>query len=241
MEIPDFDRIRFVTRHFHDLQGLRHWVPVGLVTLSVAGFASASRPLALLGAVTLLGALLLLLGAGRYYRNTFGTVDPQPVQPVAQVASVSIYRPAGPTPRLASFPPVIPRTPRTVLLLGMAPALFILFQLLLGPPWVRLQSGALLWSPILMSWPPLSIFFAQMISILSGSFFLGFWFLRECRLSQSYHLGLGALLLALPAFGATSLGLILLLCASSLVVAGLLDHWQLVRALGQTNSQEKES
>ncbi len=36
------DRIRFVTWHFNDLQGLRYWVPLGLITLSLGGGRSIS-------------------------------------------------------------------------------------------------------------------------------------------------------------------------------------------------------
>ena len=37
MKTPDLDRIRFITRHFNDLQGLRYWVPLGLVILGLGG------------------------------------------------------------------------------------------------------------------------------------------------------------------------------------------------------------
>lgn len=231
IEPRDFDRIRFVTRHFHDLQGLQSWVPIGLILLSAGAAAYfPSWPSALLPAVLLLGASLLALGARRYYRNNFGQVEPQQIQPAAE--SVSIFSPAGPTLRLASFPPVIPRWPRALLILGMAPALFLLYQFILGPPWVKLPSGVLLWRPILISWAPWS---TSILSILSGSFFFGCWFLRGCRRSQSYYLVLGGLLLGLSAFGAASLGLTLLLCGSALILAGLLDHWQLVRSLGRAS------
>ena len=50
MESQNLDRIRFVTRHFNDLQGLRYLVPIGLITLSVGGTIHfASWPLLLLG------------------------------------------------------------------------------------------------------------------------------------------------------------------------------------------------
>lgn len=97
----------------------------------------------------------------------------------------------------------------------------------------------------------------QMAFALFGAFFLGVWLWRGRRLSQSYHLALGIALLALAAFG-TCLGYLvwedrdaarfvidlflpalvhpwmaLLLCGSSMILAGLLDHWQLVRSLGR--------
>lgn len=98
--------------------------------------------------------------------------------------------------------------------------------------------------------------FGHLLYALYGSFFLGLWFWRERRLSQIYHLALGALLLGLSAYG-TCLGFFyaadgaiarvmnqlmpavvhlwvaLFLCGISMVLAGLLDHWQLMRALNR--------
>jgi hypothetical protein len=93
----------------------------------------------------------------------------------------------------------------------------------------------------------------QMVLALCGSFFLGMWLWRERRRSQRHHLALGALLLGLSVFG-TCLGYVvwedrelavqiinfilpalvhpwvaLLLCGAAMVLAGLIDHWQLVR------------
>ncbi|MFP5287806.1 MAG: hypothetical protein ACLGI9_18865, partial [Thermoanaerobaculia bacterium] len=96
---------------------------------------------------------------------------------------------------------------------------------------------------------------AQMIYVLYGSLLLGVYFWRERRESQSHHLILAALLLGLSGLG-TSLGFLagrngeiasnidlilpalvypgvaLLACGSAMILAGLVDHWQLVRALG---------
>jgi hypothetical protein len=86
-----------------------------------------------------------------------------------------------------------------------------------------------------------------------GVGFIGVWLWRERRLSQSYYLVLGVLLLGLVAIGVclrsvlpalqdlglarfllpllVSSSLSDLLCGTLLVVAGLLDHWQLIRVL----------
>lgn len=85
---------------------------------------------------------------------------------------------------------------------------------------------------------------------LFGAMFLGAWIWRQCRLSQSYYLGLGVLLLALavpgpsavflPALAATGA---LIVCGTVLILAGLLDHRQLVRTLGPsaaTSQDEQE-
>ncbi len=94
----------------------------------------------------------------------------------------------------------------------------------------------------------------QLLYALCGSLLLGTWLWRGRLRSQSYHLALAVPLLALSITG-TCLGLFvwetgrianllnfllpalvhlwvaLLLCGMALVVAGMLDHFQLVRAL----------
>ncbi|HEV2854028.1 MAG TPA: hypothetical protein VHC97_14615 [Thermoanaerobaculia bacterium] len=156
MQTRDLDRIRFFTRYFNDLQGLRHWVPLGLLTLG-AGVAASHLVSRLLAAPLFLGALLLTFGARR---------------------------------------------------------------------------------------------------------FLGVWLRRERRLSQRHYLALGAVLMGLAALGAFLGYLVdedaenavriinfvlpvvvrpwmaLLVCGASTVLAGLLDHWQLVRALGWSCEEE---
>jgi hypothetical protein len=107
---------------------------------------------------------------------------------------------------------------------------------------------------------------AQTLYVLYGSFFLGVWLWRERRRSQGHHLALAVLLLGLSALG-TSLGFLvpvhgemvwivdillpvlvypgvaLLLCGSAMILTGLLDHHQLVRALGKPamSWEEEES
>jgi hypothetical protein len=87
-----------------------------------------------------------------------------------------------------------------------------------------------------------------MMYALFGSLFLGVWLWRGSRLSQSYYLAFGVLLLGLSVLGAVMgffwwnqgifnlvvpaeahLWIALLLCGSTMILAGLLDHWQLVR------------
>lgn len=97
--------------------------------------------------------------------------------------------------------------------------------------------------------------FGQTMYVLYGSAFLGVWLWRERRRSQGHHLVLAVLLLGLSALGASLgfyvqeggiprafdlflpalvyPGLALLLCGSSMILAGLLDHGQLVRTLGR--------
>src|SRR5215210_26593 len=281
MDTRDLDRIRFVTRHFNDLQGFRYWVPLGLLTLSVGGTTYFDNlPLVALRALLFLGAVLVAFGARRYYRNTFGQIDHQAVRPTLQLSPVSIFSPAGPTPRLEGFPLVAPAMRPLLLTMGLALFLFFILQAisptisivesqsLAEPPWLTLDSVFLaepaytrgiqsVLSGRLIPSSAAKAVVTQAIYALCGSLFLGVWLWRERRLSQSYYLILGAPLLGLSVVGtflgyfvyeerepvirtldlflpaAIHLWIALLLCGSAMIVAGLLDHWQLVRALGR--------
>jgi len=240
MGIRDLERIQFVTRHFHSLQGLRHLVPLGLITLSaVACFMEA--PLLFLGAVPLLGAVLLMLGARRYYGEAFGLAEPrQAPRPATEPLCTSIYSSTGPAPWLASSPSPISTLQRTLLLIGLAPFLYLLFQNLIAPPWVTFPSGTTVPRPFEWYGSALGAFPALLLYALSGPLFFSIWWLQGRRLSQSYHLGLGALLLGFSAFGTAPLWIAPLLCGSAMILAGLLDHWQLVRALGPAPQEAEE-
>jgi len=266
MGTRDLEHIRFTTEHFNDLQGLRFGAPVGLITLGCAG-----PPVVRL--VSLLGALLLMVGARRYYRSTFGAVEHQP----ADVAALSIYSPAGPIPRLAAFQPTTPFVRQFLVTVTLMLAVFTYFQAVppnievigdaalgqhpriirepapvFSPPWINgYPNGGSVRSPSM-----LRAVFAQTTYVIYGSYFLGLWLWRRRRLSQTHDLALAVLLLSLAALG-TSLAYLarqdgglasridlvvpalvypavaLLVCGSALVLAGLIDHWQLVRALGR--------
>lgn len=225
MEIRALERIRFVTRHFGELQGLRRLVPVGLLALSGAVLLSLPNwPLMLVPAAA---AFLLFFRAGRYYQENFGEAEP-----VAELYSL-VLTAEGPAWRLQ---PTLPAVPRFLLIGGLTCAVFILFQLLLWPPWVTIGSEVVYWSGDPAMTRTMLI---QMLYGLCGLFFLGTWWLRERRLSQGHYLGIGLVLSMLPwlAPAAVHLGTALLICGSSLVVAGLLDHLQLVQVLGR---QEEE-
>lgn len=274
MDTRDLDRIRFITRHFNDLQGLSLWLPLGLVTLGWEGPA-------LWRVVLCLGALLLMLGAKRYYRNTFGEVELEPVDSAAELCPASVFSPAGPSSRIEGFRQVTPIARHFLITVTLALVLFSFFQSIppnivvqgeetlgqhpqvllepapsFGPPLIKILEGGVVRSPSM-----LRAVFAQAMYALYGSVFLGVWLWRGRRGSQSYHLVLAALLLGLSALG-TSLayiarpdgmidqnidrilpalvypGMALLLCGSSMILAGLLDHWQIVRALGPGTEEE---
>jgi hypothetical protein len=283
METRELERIRFTTRHFNDLQGLRYGVPLGGITLgwglSLLGWGG---PMAL-RAVGLAGALALMLGARRCYRNAFGTVEQPRIQPTTEVYPVSIFSPAGPIPRLALQEQVTPvvRTFSATALLALT--VFVYFQALppnfvvrgeeaLGQhPQIVPQTAPEYAPPFMSPWAypnggpirPSSMLravSAQTLYCLLGCFFLSLWLWRGHHPSQNHHLALAALLLSLAALG-TSLGYLaredaviapfldrilpalvypgmaLLVCGSALVLAGLLDHWQIVRTLGRAASR----
>jgi hypothetical protein len=216
------------------LQGFRRLVPVGLMILSAGLTSFTSWPLTLLSVALFAGACLLLLGADRYYRSTFGEVEAPQAERVAIAELSSLLLTAeGPAQRPR---PVIPVVPRFVILGGLTCAVFVLFQLLFWPPWITIDSEVVYWSgdPALTR-----TMLIQMLYGLCGLFFLGTSWLREQHLSQAYLLGIGLLLSGLATLGprlapaTVSFGVALLVCGVSLVLAGLLDHWQLVRVLGQ--------
>lgn len=238
MAMSDLDRIRFVTRHFHSLQGLRHLVPLGLITLSAAACFTKS-PLLVLGAAPLLGAVLLILHARHYYESTFGQAEPQQApRPAAAASGVSIYNSAGPAPWLESPPSPISSRQRTLLLIGLGPTLYVLFQNLIAPPWVTFPSGTTLPRPV--EWYAFGAFPALLLYAVYGTLFLSIWWLQGRRLSHSYHLGLGAVLLGFLAFGSAPPWAAPLLCGSAMILAGLLDHCQLLRVLGPASRESEE-
>jgi hypothetical protein len=273
MNAQIIDRIRFVTRHFNELQGLRILVPLGLIALN-AGFIGRFHvlfgpllrvhfgplltPLLTLVLVlvvpgVVLGAFLLIVFSPFYYRKSFGEVERTPVDPSGQLAPLSIFSPAGPAPWLAVDRPLgHPRARRLLITLSLAFALFVLVRAVCPPIYMFVFENE-----IHQPWMTLTPFLAQTLSVLYGSLFLGTWLWRGRRWSQSYYLALAILPLALAALGASGsspLGLLvlhglgkklwflqlaladpwmaLLLCGASMLLAGVLDHWQLVRTLG---------
>lgn len=217
METRDLERIRFVTQHFNDLQGLRYWVPLGLIALGWGG------PM-LLRAGSLLGAFVLMLGAKRYYRNAYGEVEQQAVDPVP----VPIFSPAGSVLRLEQ-PRMTPVERHFLVTVGLAVVLFAILQVIPRPHFLIQGNEALGQHPRIV--PESALYFgpswsghyekacsmkspsmlraaaAQMIYVLYGSLLLGVYFWRERRESQSHHLMLAVLLLGLAGH-CTALGFV---------------------------------
>jgi hypothetical protein len=243
MKTADLDRIQFVTRHFNELQGLRLTVPLGLITLG-AGLTTAFHtwPIGLLFVVVQALAFFLVFRSRAYYRTTFGEAEHRPLNPLAEPA-LSVFSPAGPAAggEDSRKPLDDPGTRPILTFIGLAFIPFVPF----ASVWAILWVG----SPVLAIHQPTdwSHLVPQTVTMyfLFGALFLGTWLWRGRCLSQGHYLILGFLLLGLatlgwdpgiarffpPALGRVQIAWIV--CGASLALAGLLDHWQLVRVLGQ--------
>jgi hypothetical protein len=276
MSAQRLHQIRFVTTHFNELQGLRYLVPLGLITLSIGGTTYFENgPIRLLRAALLLGGLFLMARSGRYYRRTFGEVKRQLA--LQGLDSLSIYSPAGPAPRFASARGSHPASRRLPAALGLCFVLLLTVRAvspavtvstdesLVQAPWLALDSAVAYTGyteplPVEWSWLTLRV---QMMYLFYGSVFLALWLWRGRRLSQSYHLVLGVLLLGLSAAGAfmgfplsgawgprmagiaagflpalAQFWVAVVVCGAAMILAGLMDHWQIVRVLGNPAMEE---
>jgi hypothetical protein len=266
------DRIRFVTRHFNELQGLREGVPLGLGLLGLGALMFfPDLWTGLLCTALLLASSFLRRGSATYYRRLFGEVESAPLDGGRPVP-VSLFSPAGPDPQPLSEQPqrrfsgqqwrVLTGAVLLYLVLrAVSPAAAVQTDDSAQDPWLQLDTPV-----VEISYPAGALSLTttagsvllQASYVLFGAFLLGVWLRREHRLSQSHYLVLGSLLLALALFGA-SLGFVmpalwklgiarieafvlppvahlwmaLILCGAALILAGLLDHWQLARVLGR--------
>lgn len=260
MKTVDLDRVQFVTRHFNELQGLRFLVLPGLLFLALAASVGLNTlPAQILPVAVLLGIVLLRGRLKSYYQGRFGVVEsprlsPMPVEALSLAGSgMTVAGLPKTTPgawRILLFAGVafVP----FVILWFLSPAVFI------DSPtdWSRLSSQTVMigGAPILKLDPSALLL---VMYFFCGALFLGTWLRRGRCSSQGYHLVIGLLLLGFAALGASqgyvlqalfdggigriaqvfvpalgSAPLALALCGGGFVVAGLLDHWQLVRVLG---------
>lgn len=252
MTAREIDRIRFVTQHFTELQGLGTLVPLGLFFI-LQGVADLfpHQPFVYLVEMIpfLLGWLAWVPRSRRYYRQTFGEVEQRQAGLGVGGSSLPVYSPAGRAPLAAGTRPLNPKL-RWLILATAAYALLILLKAIL-PSATLMTDRADPW-------------LAQAWCYGFGTIFLALWFFRwERRPSQMHYLAIGLLLLGLAVLG-TFLGLILpelrylkiglllqlllpllaypwwaqILCGTSLVLAGLLDHLQLVRVFRPMREEE---
>ncbi len=215
MTTQDLDRIRFVTRHFNDLQGLRCLAPFGLIQLAsgmVGGFPKFF-PVLWLPFVLMSGlALFLLVWTPSYYRS-FGQVERRPVLPSASWVPLSVFSPAGTAPPIETQGHPVPlRVWRLLLPIGVALALLVSLQVVGSR--VSLLTDSSAQDPWLQFTPPVVLVMdhspnieqidlsspvpTEMLYALFGSFLLLQWLLRGGRLSQCYILAFALLLLGLP-------------------------------------------
>ena len=266
----DLDHIRFVSQHFNDLQGLRTAFPLGLVLIGygVIHLFPSSPMIFLPFLVVVIGITMIHRWGRYYYRRRFGEVDRLPGASGTEPSSASVYSPAGPALLAADRRPVNPYLQWFLIPMAFALALILVLRAVspstalwtdssardpsheLRPPVVETGTPG---SPARGPFEPVLVLG---LYLFCGACFVGVWLWRGRRLSQSYYLVLGLLLLGLAALGAC-LGLVLpelwdlgvariarfflpplahlslaeLLCGTLLAFAGLLDHLQLVRVL----------
>lgn len=217
MTSRNLDRIRFVTRHFSELQGLRSMVP-GLMLMS-QGISQFFRslPMAIFSLLVCLGSLIVILRTKSYYLRAFGEVEQQPV--LVDAGLPSIYSPAGPAPLVIERRPAMRAVWISILL---ACALFLVLRATLPTailvpdgsgidPWVQLHPPTLIIEegPHLPdSASELILILGQWLYVLNGAVFLVIWFWRERRVSQSYYLAFGAPLLGLGMLSASLGGVV---------------------------------
>ncbi len=120
------------------------------------------------------------------------------------------------------------------------------YRRLLGEVQVRRETTVGEWLPVLVVaaiaaaylLATHSLSLVRGLNLTYGSVLLGYWLGREMRVSQLYHLLLGSLLLGIAVLAPGDSPLVrqpetYTLCGISWILAGLLDHRQLMRTLGR--------
>jgi hypothetical protein len=219
MNHRDFERIRFVTRKFNSLQGLRTGVPNALPML-VWGLEGLSRRWSLLMPALFVLAMaaghLLKARARTYYAGRFGVVVPTMPRPAAAYR-LSIFSPGGAAPRIQQDDP------------NAGARLFVLmYGVMLAFFW---------WAG---RFHPAMATLASLVYLGGGVGLISRWWVeREHHLSQGYYALSGLLCLALGAFAIGSqpaawnqVAGALAVLGAAIIVCGLLDHLELMRVLG---------
>ncbi len=224
MSPESLDRVRFVTRYFNELQGLRSFVPVGLFFFAKGLMDFFPSPLTIgVGCALFVGAAFLWLGARMYYRR-LGEVESRGFERTVQI--LSLFHPEGVPVTLATPLRRVNARQQGLLLTGavvlylalraVSPSVALLTDhsgidpwLQLDPPVVETYMGTYKGPSSPGDW----IFAAvavlpQVLYLATGVLLLSIWCHRERRPSQSLYLVLGALLLAFAFLGA-GLGLVM--------------------------------
>jgi hypothetical protein len=212
MTAHDLDRIRFVSRHFRALQGLRLRVPFGLFlvarTLWPDHQLSVRQVLLVLALPAAAG--ILAWRAKSYYDDHLGHVEPPRVNPLGPRAQLAVAVGA--------------------LLLWTS---FLILIFALPSAFDRHSAGSAAAAPHNAT--------AAVLELLAWSgIFFGTWIVRGRSFLQSHYLFLGVLFLALAlpehASGLAFLGALSVRPAgivegAALALGGLLDHWLLVHTM----------
>jgi hypothetical protein len=252
MTSPDLDRIRFVTRHFNGLKGGLNLVALGLFFLSMGARYNGWGHYAVvfyLRTALIFGSFALTLYANTYYRKRFGEVLERREELPHQEALTIYGSGAGRRPVYADVGPGLLAFGRMLLIGGLCVIVYVGLRRVSPTVSMPSMSDSL---PIFRTFATVQ----QLMDIALGALFLSTWISRGRSLSQGYYLALALLMLGIPALGATQ-GFILpalwdhglirmarfvpaatdgfetnfLLLGASCLLAGLLDHRQLVRAL----------
>jgi hypothetical protein len=214
------DRIRFVSQHFNDLQGLRNAFPLGLCLIGYGLMhLFPVRPVLLVSFLLTVAGITMIYRWGRpYYQRRFGEVERLPALYGAEPSAASVYSPAGAVPLSLDRKPVHPAVRWFLIPAACALALFVILRAV-SPSAALLADGSshdsLLRSLVVTTgphgslthrnWEPL---LAQGLYLICGACFVGVWLWRGRRLSQIYYLVPGLLLLGLAVLGAC-LGIVL--------------------------------
>ncbi len=252
MTSPDLDRIRFVTRHFNELKGGLILAALGVFFLSAGtsfGRGHHYAVLFYLRTALIFGSAALILYSKRYYKKRFGEVLERREELPRQEALTIYGSGAIRRPVYAAMGPGLLMFGHMLLIGGLGVIVYVGLRMASPTAGMPSMSDQL---PIFGSFATVQ----QLMDIVLGALFLSSWISRGRSLSQGYYLALALLMLGIPALGASQ-GFILpflrdhglvrmarfvpaatddmsmgmLLCGASCLLAGLLDHRQLVRAL----------
>jgi hypothetical protein len=249
----DLDRIRFVTRHFNGLRGGLNLVALGLFALSTAipfvrGHSAALAAVFYFRMALILGSAALMLYANTYYKKRFGEVLERREELPGQEA-LTIYGSGATRRPVYAMGPDLLMFGRMLLMWVLGIIVYVGLRTVSPSVSMPSMSDSL---PIFGSLATVQ----QLMDIVLGVLFLNSWISRGRSLSQGYYLAFALLMLGIPALGASQ-GFILpalrghglirmarfvpaatdgfrtnfLLLGASCLLAGLLDHLQLVRAL----------
>jgi hypothetical protein len=183
MKPQNLDRIRFVTRHFNEMNKGLFFIAIGLNFLS-SGFSRfehipsshhwvASTVFAVQLSLFVVAAILILYSRS-YYRRTFGEVEPVAGPAYRPPDELSIYRPAGAAPP-ASVPikgPDLRFFPLLLVVGSLAVALYVALRM------AGSSVDAHVYDASGTEGSPLYVIGQQVLELVLGSLCLSTWLWR---------------------------------------------------------------